>query len=711
MKKSRFRQLLQGLAVLTQFFPFTWLYRRIYALAVRLCVRRLQRIRGVAAIYLRRGLASGRPLYGLSDIDLLVMVDSNQPNRVRASVLYQYELLRRLIPMLPEGELALYDFEEFRTLYEQSPFYRYRFEQGRRHWQRLYGEDIFRNLPAPLPLEEERSLALQELSPAWYYLAQELTESEARPPFVRRYVAYKSLAEAARALVVSRGEDPGISRERALQRATAQYPDMSARLSKVQSLPGRLLSRKPVPVDDFLETFFRLTRTALAEHSSGHGVERVLRLQPLPPAVFPLPGFAAALATVRKACANLKEMEWAVLLPRLRFDPVAELGMDLEALAGATMDSLDLVLIGRRLPPAEKLCRFNSILHPLQPLVNPFFCDLEAGVAVALRPLPGRVVKTPAWDPEFFACLSSTQPLDHNLEVAAALEVVRPFPRADSLDQRARTLLALFHQREVFQIATRSFFTLFWEAGRGAWMAAQARQPGDIDVPVTSAQVLKALVILTPAAEPTLREIYQEYCREAGDRPSEALRYVNWARWYALHLEELLFSPGQLNLNPPPPPRTELTISVAIVTRNRAQLLGTALQSLVDQVRLPDQVVVVDNASGDDTPAVALSFAKRLNLILLREETVGIPQARNKALKHCTGDLVAFLDDDCKAEPHWLLELELPFLKDPHIGAVGGSLLPLVGQSELVAQFYDSRMSADWGKLRGLTPHDHPDSR
>jgi hypothetical protein len=55
---------------------------------------------------------------------------------------------------------------------------------------------------------------------------------------------------------------------------------------------------------------------------------------------------------------------------------------------------------------------------------------------------------------------------------------------------------------------------------------------------------------------------------------------------------------------------------------------------------------------------------------------------------------VAFFDDDCKAEPHWLLELELPFLKDPHIGAVGGSLLPLAGQSELVAQFYDSRMSA-----------------
>ena len=690
MKKSRLQPFLQGLAVLTQFPPFTWLYRQIYARAVRRCVRRLQRIRGVGAIYLRRGLASGRPLYGLSDIDLLVMVDRGQPNRVRAQVRYQYELLRRLIPMLPEGELALYDPEEFRTLHEQSPFYRHRFEQGRRHWQRLCGADIFRNLPLPPPPEEERSLALQELSPAWYYLAQELTQGDARPAFVRRYVAYKSLAESARALIVSRGEDPGISREMALPRAAAQLPDLAPSLKVVQGLRRNLLSLKPLPLDALLATSYRLTREALAANPAGHGVRRVLRLQALPPEVLPIPRCEEALATINKACATLEGMERAVLVPRLSFDAVAELGMDLEGLAGATMDALDLVVIGRELPPADRLRRFNAALDPLQPLVNPFFCDLTA--AVALRPVPGRTVRTPAWDPEFFACLSSTQPLDQNLEVAAAVEVERSFPRADALEQRGRTLLALFHQREVFQIATRSFFTLFWEAGRGAWLAVQARQPGAIDVPVTSAQVLEALVALTPAMAPTLRQIHREYCLEVGNRPSAAVRYVNWARWYALHLEELLFSPGQSSLEQPPPARTELTISVAVVTRNRAQLLRTALQSLVEQVRPPDQVVVVDNASADDTPAVARSFARQLNLTLLREETVGIPQARNKALEHCTGDLVAFFDDDCKAEPHWLVELEVPFLKDPHIGAVGGSLLALTGQSELVAQFYDSRM-------------------
>jgi glycosyltransferase involved in cell wall biosynthesis len=159
-----------------------------------------------------------------------------------------------------------------------------------------------------------------------------------------------------------------------------------------------------------------------------------------------------------------------------------------------------------------------------------------------------------------------------------------------------------------------------------------------------------------------------------------------------LELERLLFSSGQLIMEHAPPVRTELTISVAIVTRNRGQLLGAALQSLEKQERPPDQVVVVDNASTDETPAMVNAFASRMNLILVREQTVGIPFARNTALKHCTGDIVALLDDDCVAEPGWLKELEIPFLKDPHIGAVGGSVLPLEGQGELVARFYGSRM-------------------
>jgi len=53
------------------------------------------------------------------------------------------------------------------------------------------------------------------------------------------------------------------------------------------------------------------------------------------------------------------------------------------------------------------------------------------------------------------------------------------------------------------------------------------------------------------------------------------------------------------------------------------------------------------------------------------------------------------------AEPAWLEEIEKPFLKDPHLGSVGGSLLPMHGQTELVARFFQSRMDSEPRKEGG----------
>jgi hypothetical protein len=211
-------------------------------------------------------------------------------------------------------------------------------------------------------------------------------------------------------------------------------------------------------------------------------------------------------------------------------------------------------------------------------------------------------------------------------------------------------------------------------------------------VPVSIEQVVESLRALTPEMVPALTQIHHEYLNVANDEAGELLRSMHWAGQYAVHLETLLFPSGEGAPGSLPPLRTELTISVMIVTRNRESLLDLALKSLVNQERPPDQVVVVDNASSDGTFQLARSFARQLPLTLVREETVGIPFARNTGLRHCTGDLVAVMDDDCVAGERWLQELELPFLKDPHIGAVGGSILPLESQSGLVPRFYSSRM-------------------
>ena len=117
-----------------------------------------------------------------------------------------------------------------------------------------------------------------------------------------------------------------------------------------------------------------------------------------------------------------------------------------------------------------------------------------------------------------------------------------------------------------------------------------------------------------------------------------------------------------------------LSISVVVITRNRAESLKDALTSLTKQSRQPDEVIVVDNASEDHTMEVALSFSDRLNIKYVYEAERGIPHARNTGIQSATGDIIASIDDDCVADESWLKYIEIPFIRDPNVGVVGGEV-------------------------------------
>jgi glucosyl-dolichyl phosphate glucuronosyltransferase len=138
----------------------------------------------------------------------------------------------------------------------------------------------------------------------------------------------------------------------------------------------------------------------------------------------------------------------------------------------------------------------------------------------------------------------------------------------------------------------------------------------------------------------------------------------------------------------------KLTISVVIITRNRADWLRDALNSLKIQSRPADEVVVVDNSSTDNTKEVIMSFANKMNIKYVFESKRGIPQARNAGIIAASGEVIAFIDDDCVADPNWLKNIEIPFMKDPNIGAVGGEVSYLkLGENRLEA-FYIENMIA-----------------
>ncbi len=86
-------------------------------------------------------------------------------------------------------------------------------------------------------------------------------------------------------------------------------------------------------------------------------------------------------------------------------------------------------------------------------------------------------------------------------------------------------------------------------------------------------------------------------------------------------------------------------VSVAMASYNHARFVGNAVKSILDQTLTDLELVVVDDGSTDGTPDIIAGFRDpRIKLIRLHKNWA--KQARNEALKWCTGKFVAFQNSD-----------------------------------------------------------------
>jgi glycosyltransferase involved in cell wall biosynthesis len=115
------------------------------------------------------------------------------------------------------------------------------------------------------------------------------------------------------------------------------------------------------------------------------------------------------------------------------------------------------------------------------------------------------------------------------------------------------------------------------------------------------------------------------------------------------------------------------TATILITTKDRAGLFADALRSALDQ-DFPCQIVVVDDASSDNTSQVARELCPQVTLVR-NEEAVGIIAARNQGFGHATGDVVLTLDDDAVFSSRELVSSVMAEFDEPFVGAV---TIPLV---------------------------------
>jgi cellulose synthase/poly-beta-1,6-N-acetylglucosamine synthase-like glycosyltransferase len=121
------------------------------------------------------------------------------------------------------------------------------------------------------------------------------------------------------------------------------------------------------------------------------------------------------------------------------------------------------------------------------------------------------------------------------------------------------------------------------------------------------------------------------------------------------------------------------TVSVVIPVRDDAGHLRACLQALARQTVPPDEVVVVDNASRDDSADVAREAGARV----VHEGVVGIPAAASAGYDAARHEVIARLDADCVPPADWIERLGDVLAARPDVAAVTGAARFLDGPRAL----------------------------
>lgn len=118
-----------------------------------------------------------------------------------------------------------------------------------------------------------------------------------------------------------------------------------------------------------------------------------------------------------------------------------------------------------------------------------------------------------------------------------------------------------------------------------------------------------------------------------------------------------------------------MNIAVVIVNYNSGPLLRRCLSAVHEQTRPPERIIVVDNASTDDSLQTAQEDWPGVQVLRL-EENAGFAAANNRGVEHCDGcEWVALLNPDAFPEPGWLAALAGAAADLPDAGSLASCLV------------------------------------
>lgn len=121
-------------------------------------------------------------------------------------------------------------------------------------------------------------------------------------------------------------------------------------------------------------------------------------------------------------------------------------------------------------------------------------------------------------------------------------------------------------------------------------------------------------------------------------------------------------------------------VSIIFVTHDSAEDIRISLASALSQVGVSTELIVVDNASADETPEIVRGLGDKV-LLLAQDVNTGFAGGMNIGIEASSGRYVLALNPDCRLEPDYCAVMVERLDTEPSVGSASGRLLRASGSS------------------------------